>query len=254
MRWNWTSPLTCSRRCTREACRARPHNSYIHHQLFLNCTVTRDMQREQTQWHKHVREALWVQDNGHGLNQCCNRRGGGGGIPLLTRLDHQVGLVASPRINQAGRPLGNEGVIQTSLEPRQGRLPIVIYPPVLRLGSCDHTWLQPMHVLISSARPAAALSTNSGSARNGLEVIRDMRVGRRKEGVVALPRHADHVGVPSCYDILPDLSSQMKCSQLSRGLWHSTHKQRNVSVGSGRAVLPQSFAWSEYKPREEMVL
>ncbi len=28
-------------------------------------------------------------------------------------------------------------------------------------------WLQPMQVLISSARPAAALATNSGSARNG---------------------------------------------------------------------------------------
>ena len=30
-----------------------------------------------------------------------------------------------------------------------------------------HAWLQPMQVLISSARPAAALRTNSGSARNG---------------------------------------------------------------------------------------
>ncbi len=30
-----------------------------------------------------------------------------------------------------------------------------------------HAWLQPMQVLISSARPAAALATKSGSARNG---------------------------------------------------------------------------------------
>ena len=56
--------------------------------------------------------------------------------------DLQLGLVARARIDQAGRLL------------------------VLKVWS-RQAWLQAMQVLISSARPCAALSTNSGSARNG---------------------------------------------------------------------------------------
>jgi hypothetical protein len=56
--------------------------------------------------------------------------------------DHQLGLVAGARVDQAGAGLASK------MWSRQA-------------------WLQAMQVLISSARPAAALFTNSASARKG---------------------------------------------------------------------------------------
>ena len=61
-------------------------------------------------------------------------------------LHHQNGFVAGARIHQAGGDLAGK------VWSRQA-------------------WLQPMQVLIWSDRPAAALLTNSGSARNGRAIL-----------------------------------------------------------------------------------
>ncbi len=78
-------------------------------------------------------------------------------------------------------------------------------------------WLQPMQVLISSARPAAALATKSGSARNGRAIetrsaCPSARIRSATSGV--LIRLEAHTGMPTS-----GRSRSVVQVQAARGTW-----------------------------------
>ena len=80
-----------------------------------------------------------------------------------------------------------------------------------------HAWLQPMQVLISSARPCAAFATKSGSARNGRAIETRSapplaRISSATSGV--LMRLDAHTGMPTS-----GRSRAVVAAHAARGTW-----------------------------------